>query len=281
MIVNQLKPGNVWTVLHGGSAFFNEVTFTGSVADASSLLYMNARYYNPSTARFLSQDSYTGSASDPWTQHLYAYCNNNPVNMVDPTGHAPVGPMRKNMVCINDGSTGVWRDEMETNANGDILCGEDLVSILKNIDVRFEQTVVDDSIGLPGFFELGISSIDGHSNIYDQDGIYPIIGTTDGRLMGGVGVYSHARITALTMSAGSLSLEIGYGEVSFGITIFAKGSPFERSNMWGIGIDYTQYTGNGNYVRTTYTMEVNPLLVVAALIFISTGAPVPALAPVI
>ncbi len=86
-----------------GDAFFNEVTFTGSVADASGLLYMNARYYNPATARFLSQDTYTGSASDPWTQHLYAYCNNNPVNMVDPTGHAPVGPMRKNMVCINDG----------------------------------------------------------------------------------------------------------------------------------------------------------------------------------
>ena len=74
-----------------GDAFHNEVTFTGSVADASGLLYMNARYYNPATARFLSQDSYTGSASVPWTQHLYAYCNNNPVNMVDPTGHVPKG----------------------------------------------------------------------------------------------------------------------------------------------------------------------------------------------
>ena len=73
-----------------GDAFFNEVTFTGSVADASGLLYMNARYYNPATARFLSQDSYTGSASVPWTQHLYAYCNNNPVNLVDPTGHVAV-----------------------------------------------------------------------------------------------------------------------------------------------------------------------------------------------
>ena len=71
-----------------GDAFFNEVTFTGSISDASGLLYMNARYYNPSTARFLSQDSCTGSAFDPWTQHLYAYCNNNPVNMVDPTGHS-------------------------------------------------------------------------------------------------------------------------------------------------------------------------------------------------
>ena len=48
-----------------GDTFFNEVTFTGSVADASGLLYMNARYYNPSTARFLSQDSYTGFACVP------------------------------------------------------------------------------------------------------------------------------------------------------------------------------------------------------------------------
>ena len=70
-----------------GDAFFNEVTFTGSISDASGLLYMNARYYNPTTARFLSQDSYSGNPYDPWTQHLYSYCGNNPINMVDPTGH--------------------------------------------------------------------------------------------------------------------------------------------------------------------------------------------------
>ena len=46
-----------------GDAFFNEVTFTGSIADASGLLYMNARYYNPATARFLSLDACTGSAA--------------------------------------------------------------------------------------------------------------------------------------------------------------------------------------------------------------------------
>ena len=48
---------------------------------------MNARYYEPETGRFLSQDSYTGNAYDPWTQHLYSYCGNNPTNMIDPTGH--------------------------------------------------------------------------------------------------------------------------------------------------------------------------------------------------
>ena len=49
---------------------------------------MNARYYQPGTGRFLSQDSYTGNAYDPWTQHLYIYCGNNPTSMIDPTGFA-------------------------------------------------------------------------------------------------------------------------------------------------------------------------------------------------
>ena len=73
----------------GNESFLNDVTFTGSVSDASSgLQYMNARFYQPSTGRFLSQDSYSGNPYDPWTQHLYSYCGNNPVNMVDPTGHS-------------------------------------------------------------------------------------------------------------------------------------------------------------------------------------------------
>ncbi len=78
--------------LTGSSSFLNEVTFTGSVSDISSgLQYMNARFYNPTTGRFLSQDTYSGNAYDPWTQHLYAYCGNNPVNMIDPTGHSAEG----------------------------------------------------------------------------------------------------------------------------------------------------------------------------------------------
>jgi RHS repeat-associated protein len=72
----------------GVASFLNETTFTGSVTDTSTgLQYMNARHYNPETGRFLSQDTYSGNAYEPWTQHLYSYCGNNPTNMVDPTGH--------------------------------------------------------------------------------------------------------------------------------------------------------------------------------------------------
>ena len=51
---------------------------------------MNARYYDPSNGRFISQDSYRGSIDESSQWHLYVYCANNPINYVDPSGHKRV-----------------------------------------------------------------------------------------------------------------------------------------------------------------------------------------------
>ena len=53
----------------------------------SSLIFMQARYYDPELGRFISPDTIVQSAENPQTFNRYAYAGNNPVNNVDPSGH--------------------------------------------------------------------------------------------------------------------------------------------------------------------------------------------------
>lgn len=74
-----------------GSGVDNQICYTGGIYDKETgLYYLNARYYDPEIGRFISQDSYRGELDDPGQWHLYAYCANNPINYVDPSGHAKV-----------------------------------------------------------------------------------------------------------------------------------------------------------------------------------------------
>ncbi len=57
------------------------------VAGVPAFQYLRARYLNPYTASFLTQDSYLGELTSPLSQNRYAYAHNNPVMYVDPSGH--------------------------------------------------------------------------------------------------------------------------------------------------------------------------------------------------
>ena len=50
-------------------------------------VYLRARYYEPGVGRFITRDTYTGESNEPLSLHLYTYCANDGVNMVDPSGH--------------------------------------------------------------------------------------------------------------------------------------------------------------------------------------------------
>ncbi|MCM3134249.1 S8 family serine peptidase [Paenibacillus polysaccharolyticus] len=55
--------------------------------EESGLYYLNARYYDPKIARFLTEDTYRGQDNDPLSLNLYTYVHNDPIMYSDPTGH--------------------------------------------------------------------------------------------------------------------------------------------------------------------------------------------------
>ena len=67
----------------------NPFRYRGYYYDVDTgLYYLPARYYDPTTGRFISADDI--EYADPETingLNLYAYCGNNPVMNIDPTGH--------------------------------------------------------------------------------------------------------------------------------------------------------------------------------------------------
>ncbi len=66
----------------------NTILFAGYQYDEETgLYYLNARMYDPVTARFLQEDTFMGNAGDPLSLNLYTYCYNSPMRYYDPTGH--------------------------------------------------------------------------------------------------------------------------------------------------------------------------------------------------
>ena len=61
--------------------------YNGEARDDTGLDYLRARYYDSQGGTFLTEDSYPGEDTDPLSQNLYSYVQNNPVNYTDPSGH--------------------------------------------------------------------------------------------------------------------------------------------------------------------------------------------------
>ncbi|MFH1317765.1 MAG: RHS repeat-associated core domain-containing protein [Candidatus Omnitrophota bacterium] len=61
--------------------------FTGKELDNTGLYYYGACYYDPEIGRFTQLDIIVQSPFDPQTLDRYAYCRNNPLKYIYPSGH--------------------------------------------------------------------------------------------------------------------------------------------------------------------------------------------------
>ena len=79
------------TYYNGGATIVpianNPFRYRGYYYDTDlQLYYLQSRYYDSSTGRFINADGYISTGTGILGYNMYAYCNNNPVMYVDPLG---------------------------------------------------------------------------------------------------------------------------------------------------------------------------------------------------
>ena len=135
--------GNIKSV--SGEPILREINpfrYRGYVYDKETgLYYLKSRYYDPETGRFINADIYCDTMSNIFGTNMFTYCNNNPVNQIDPEGTDAIwlqNPNAVNLFFGNAGHTSIMLQDA-TNCwwyfylgNTDVIfrpCGSDSFSL--------------------------------------------------------------------------------------------------------------------------------------------------------
>ena len=245
------------TSTHNGggatTATKNRLTYRGYYFDMDlQMYYLNSRYYNQNTCRFISPDSVmSGVNGSLHGFNLYAYCFNNPVNMTDASGNWPewiekFGAWLKETV----GSAVILEQEYEVFAADNLFFGIDVdAGSSKVLAGDADKTVVTYSTVAPknGSFVDAKAGIQANVN------------------NGGVAIESNVINTSLIMANGDSSTEFIFGLNKIGFT-------------FRYGADFGNRTADSYvhvYIRTI------PCALLAGAIYYSHGSIIPAQVPVL
>ncbi|MFV0393967.1 MAG: RHS repeat-associated core domain-containing protein [Coprobacillaceae bacterium] len=100
-VVASIEGSSIERYYYNDYGYSEEVTsghgYNGEVKDETGLIYLRARYYDPTTARFIQIDNnYAGEKEEVVTQNRYTYTLNNPYKYVDRDGNAPSNQNARN-----------------------------------------------------------------------------------------------------------------------------------------------------------------------------------------
>ncbi len=85
--------------------------------NASGYYHFGARYYDPSLGRWTQQDPVAGSLGDLGSADRYAYANDDPVNLVDPTGRC----------------AGIQGENLDSSGTGFVFLNECTVQLIESL----------------------------------------------------------------------------------------------------------------------------------------------------
>ena len=164
---------------------YNKVVNAVEYDAETGFYYVSSRYYDPKIGRFLNADNQLSTGSDLTGMNLFAYCGNNPVNRIDPDGHAwkdiknwfsntwnkvkttakQVAQTVKNKLTKN-------HYEERTKKNGTHPTYDQVVSSSSWTKVSKDQTKYHDN-GI-GKAELKYTNKDGREAVFDGDTLQPM-----------------------------------------------------------------------------------------------------------
>jgi RHS repeat-associated protein len=138
----------------GGSGSSNSIGYTGQRLDNETGLMAlgnGERYYSPSYARFIQQDSFSGNGSMPQSLNRFAYAYNNPNSYRDLNGNNPEGEkdqvvegFREARKYLSNNSSGNWYvDAYATFQLGMAEVGYGILKFAKNTVKELAYTAGD------------------------------------------------------------------------------------------------------------------------------------------
>ena len=159
-------------------ANINPIRYRGYVYDTETgFYYLQSRYYDPTTCRFINQDIYYDTGIGLTGLNMFAYCNNNPVNCIDAYGALTVS------FSISGNLTFIMGVQFSIGIAFDSH---------RNIDIQWSYVDFDDDSGtfMIGLWNFGIGA---STQILNVDSIYDLYGPAyyfGGSVGEGIGTYA-------------------------------------------------------------------------------------------
>ena len=129
----------------GSMADVNPLRYRGYYYDSETgFYYLQSRYYDPATRRFINADVYTSTGQGFVGTNMFAYCNSNPVSNYDAQGRLPhtnliasdsgKTPIKTKIICISS-------KQKYSRKNWDSLCVEDRKQLLNEYAKEVAQAM--------------------------------------------------------------------------------------------------------------------------------------------
>ena len=218
--------GSFTTTYHNGGASTtaakNPFKYRGYYYDSDlGLYYLQSRYYDPVTGRFINADGYVSTGQGLIGHNMYAYCNNNPVMFVDPSGNiAGIGGVIA--ICVFGGTIIGFLASLFFNDMNDIEGGGDAIITDKTPNSSYEIFYLENDVGKIGDMTTNIDvgfglykEVGMESNARSMDYEVASIGTNVG--VWGFGVYAKVGTATFNQKGTfngfdfTMKIELGYG----------------------------------------------------------------------